>query len=133
MDAKPVRQEIDTKEFAMEKLVMGLREQLMEYYKGTCVRRFVYLSDIQLRDLAEYAHTRYNYQRQTLENERPMMLLVKDVPLLTMKKAPARLVFHTATLSRSPQFKEIHKQLNQFMSKYLPAVRKEDSDATIGF
>lgn len=134
MDAARISSKIKqppAEEVAIQTLVMAIRERLMEYYKGTCVRRVVDSPTVKIVNLSQYASTRYSYQRQNLEQEQPAMILVDGCPIVTVRKAPARATFHTAVLFRSPQLTQVHKQLNVFMNKYLQAVRKEDSDATV--
>ena len=48
---------------------------------------------------------------------------------MSVKKAPDCLTFHKVVLERSPQFRQIHKDVEKFMDKYLTGVEKEVSNA----
>jgi hypothetical protein len=52
------------------------------------------------------------------------MLKIGAVPILLLQKAPERVTFFEP-LDRSPQLKEVKKQLEEFLVKYLSNVTKE--------
>lgn len=97
-------------ELAIQTQVMAIREQLMEYFKGTCVQRLADGAKIEIATVYP-AHTRFTYERRELENRQPARVYLDQVPILGLIKAPDSVTFYEGTLGRSPQLREIKLQI----------------------
>lgn len=102
---------------------MAIREQLMEYFKGTCVERFTDGSNVFLRELG--GSSRYQYQRENTMRTRPCELMLGDLPLLKVQKMPDKVIFYEKILTRSPQLQAVYQELQTFLDKYLGAIEVE--------
>lgn len=123
---------VKPEQVGLEATIMGIREFVMEYFKGDCVQRVVYANNLTAVSLAEYVENpRQSYLRRKLAEQRQILLLLGGVPILTLKHRPDTVVLHMAVLERSKQFRDIHKQLDKFLSKFLAGVRKEENHAHI--
>lgn len=109
--------------------VMAIREELMNYFKGTCVERVT--TDRNIRTVGLGATRGYYYLRRQTENESPRLLLIGDVPIATLRLSPDRVTFHRGSLSRSKQLREVYALLEEFMHDYLAGVGKEYNDANV--
>lgn len=114
----------------LETTVMALRETLMQYFKGSCVARLTDGAGIECRTVYQ-PRMKYQYQRLQAEAERAKVIYLGGVSLMTVRLAPDRLVYHTITMGRSPQLKQIHKMIDKFLDHYLPNVQRSTSDANI--
>lgn len=117
---------------AIETTVMGIREELMQYFKGTCIDRVTTSRNIRRVPVGR-ARGGYYYQRRQADNEKAEVLLIDNVPIATLRMAPERIVFHRATLGRSKQLRKVHDMLEEFMKDFLAGVTKEYNDAHILF
>ncbi len=119
----------DPVEVGIQTTVMAIREELMKYFKGTCIERFTADRNVSIQHI-EVGHMNYQYERRQFENEYACMIWVGSVPILTVKHATDRIIFHTVVLDRSPQLRRMREGVEQFMEKFLMGVDKEYSDAT---
>lgn len=113
----------------VETTIMAIREQLMEYFKGTCIERFTTESNITLRG-SNYIG-RHNYEREDYERRRPCEVLIADVPIMTLKKSADEIVFYDKILGRSPQFRKVKKELELFLKRYLQAIEVKHEEGEI--
>lgn len=109
-------------------VVMSLRERLMEYFKGGCVSRLVDSSFV-------HVNRTERTQRGSLaqvEHERDGMAIISifDVPIMAVGKHPKRVELFSS-LDRSPQFRDIKAQLEDFMSVYLQGVEIQHREGTV--
>lgn len=118
---------IDESKLGVQLTTMAIRERLMEYFKGTCVEQFTENSNIRIRSRIRDGSASYQYLRREQENRQPSVLLLGELPILTLQKAPEQAVFNTRLLTRSPQLREINKELKDFMQKYLSGVEVKHS------
>lgn len=109
--------------------VIAIREQLMEYFKGTCIERFTTNGSVRLR--GDGSPQRYAYQRREFELALPSILWISDVPILSLNRNPESILFHS-TLDRSPQFRAIKGEVNKFMHNYLAGVQVSYEPEKIG-
>ncbi|HEY1645032.1 MAG TPA: hypothetical protein VGF75_01450, partial [Candidatus Saccharimonadales bacterium] len=66
--------------------IMAIRENIMEYYKGSCGHKFTRDRDIRLVNKTEFIE-RVSYWRQQsweMEQDNPCILLLKDEPLFDL-------------------------------------------------
>lgn len=106
--------------------VMAIREELMDYFKGTCIQRVTENSGVRLSRVEE--HLTYTYLRRDAENTRTARIYLKDVPILTVKSSPDKVIFHNFLLHRSPQLRKVKGGIEEFMNKFLMGVEKEYQD-----
>jgi len=130
---KQNQQSSDTKEIALQATVMALREECMGYFKGNCVDRLTTNRNLSVVPLSQYAETRMSYQRRELENTNPVLIAIGGVPIMTLKQAPDRVIFHTKALNRSPQLRYIYAELEEFFKMYLPAVTKQQNEEAVKY
>lgn len=117
---------LSDEQIALEATVMALREEIMSFFKGSCITRVAQTEAIRTVELSEYqSRPRYAYQRQRLATQKPTMLFLGDAPILTVSKQPDTIVFHTTVLGRSPQFRAVHAELEEFVERYLRGIKKE--------
>lgn len=125
---------VDPSKVALQSTVMCIREQIMEYFKGTCIERLTTNHNVQLVPLRRYmGRGEYQYIRQRMEREQACFVTVGGVPILTIKKSPSKIIFHEVSLKRSPQFRYIYKELEAFMELYLGAIEKEVNQDAIRY
>lgn len=109
-------------DLGIQTTVMAIRERLMEYFKGTCVERFTEDANIRLVEANGGQRAEFQYLREREANQRPTIILLSNVPIITVQRYPERVVFNTKILNRSPQFKSVHAGVEDFMQKYLSGV-----------
>lgn len=107
---------------AMDATVMAIREELMMYYKGNCVDKFVY-GNVGLESLENTVRGEHRYLRRENEIHQPTMLTLGRNPIMKLHKMPNELVFNELILQRSPEFTEVYARIEKFMHKYLRGVR----------
>ena len=113
---------------------MAIREEVMKYYKGTCVERFVRQSN-----LSVYAYEslrlpgrRHRYERHEAALKDEKLLYLDGNPFLTLSRKPNTITFHNAVAERSPEFRGVKKNLLKFLRKYLSGVKvQQHSDSRI--
>ena len=82
---------INTEELEIQTTVMAIREELMSFFKGTCVERVVEGSGVVSQpDLQGY---QYLYERRQQQYQQPGVIYVHDVPVLKVKQYPDMLTF----------------------------------------
>lgn len=116
---------------SVEATIMSIREQLMIYFKGSCVQHMtsntnihVYLVEISMRG-------RPNYNRVQILNNCLSRLFIGTVPLMTLGKMPETVTLHTDILRRSPQFRAIQTEVEKFLGTYLPGVIVEHQKGAV--
>jgi hypothetical protein len=112
-------------ELGVEATTMAIRELLMFYFKGTCVENLTDKGNLYM--IAIPARADYNYQRREYKNQNPQMLVINEIPLLSVQKAPEKIVFNQRVFNRSPQLSEVYKGLKDFTDKYLAGVEVSHS------
>lgn len=120
--------EIYPKDMGLQATVMAIREEMMNYFKGTCVDR---VTDNRNVHLTRLPSDRLPYQYQRIEQERKRItgLYVADVLLFTLQLEPDRVLFGKE-LDRSPQLREVKKAVDKFMERYLAGVSRDYYDGT---
>jgi hypothetical protein len=117
---------VETKELGLKATTMAIREVLMEYFKGTCIERLTDNHSVRLINGIS-SRGEYQYIRREQENQRPMIVMLNNIPIATVQHAPEKIIFHQRVLTRSPEFREIYKELKLFMDKYLVGVEAKHS------
>lgn len=116
------------------KIVMHSREEMMSYFKGTCVDRVVRNSStqrlIQFQGfaLSGRSNRNYYYERREQEIANPKRLYVFDTGFLEVRHEPDTVTFYPGVANRSPEFQAIHRQLKDFFGKYLQGVILQEDD-----
>lgn len=101
--------------------IMNIRERLMEYYKGTCVENMTVSGNVVVLKDYRLMGTQHLYERQLLELENKHVMLIGRTKIFTLTNHPKKLVFYSC-LDRSPQLREVKKEVEQFMHDYLGGV-----------
>lgn len=120
--------EIYPKDMGLQATVMAIREEMMNYFKGTCVDRVTANRNVRLTRLPS-DRLPYQYQRLELERKRITGLYVADTLLFTLQLEPDRVLFGKE-LDRSPQLREVKKAVDKFMERYLAGVNRDYYDGT---
>jgi hypothetical protein len=113
--------------------LMAIREELMCYFKGDCVEKMVARTNVEVQEVVISMRGRPNYERVALRNEKRSILFIGGTPIAILRQAPDRLELQTDVLRRSPQFKEVEKQLKDFMAMFLPGVIVEEHQGGISY
>lgn len=102
-------------------IVMALREIIMEYYQGTCVKRLAHDRDISVTNLADYIeHTAHWRQREwEMRQTNPRIVLLKDQPLFTLEHKKI-ILYVTKDNSNIVQ-----REVERFMARYLSHINIE--------
>lgn len=101
--------------------IMAIREILMQYFKGTCVEIMTSSANVQLiRDWSNQG-TSHQYERLANEANNKCVLRCGGVKLFTLSSTPKKIVFYSC-LDRSPQLREVKKEIAEFMHDFLGAV-----------
>lgn len=107
----------------VETTAMAIREELMMYFKGTCVRRLTVHNGINLQHYSEGHSNRY-YERRQVELADTRLLYLYDVPIIKLSRDPLSILFYMNHLNRSKQFREVYTLLDGFMAEYLQGVER---------
>jgi hypothetical protein len=113
----------------IEATVMGMREHIMHYFKGTCIDTLI--NDrgvIQIQDVPT-TNLQYSYQRVEYQNKSPKRLTLKGIPVVDLMRSPNVVYIHTKTLQRSPELRKVKALLTAFFDEYLTGVERRDFDA----
>lgn len=116
-------------EIAIETTLMAMREQIMEFFKGTCVKRVTKNSNVKLTSCERNGG--YLYNRIAEESANAKVLLLGDVPIMTMRLNPHVATIHTKPLQRSKQLRQIKELLEKFFDEYLPGIERRENNANI--
>lgn len=100
---------------------VALREELMRYFKGTCVSKMVTQGNVYIREVPE-ERARYQYQRREQELRRASELRLGRTRLAFLRNNPKEIMFQVDVMSRSPELLWLHGYLMKFLRDYLPAV-----------
>jgi hypothetical protein len=111
--------------------VMALRELLMQYFKGSCVQEMTTNSNARLYELGQNQRGLSRAERWRLSLKRPSILLLDNVPILSVGQEPDTVTMHVTVLNRSPQLKQVRKSLEKFLATYLPGVNVEESKGSV--
>lgn len=124
---KPVSKTADP--LNVQATIMAVREEIMRYYKDTCVERVTSNRNINRRILGDYmpGRPRYQYQREEQQRKDAQLLLIGQYPIAVLKKLPDHLLYLNHVLSMSPALEEVGKAMRNMMSKYLKGVVTEDN------
>jgi hypothetical protein len=101
--------------------IMNIRERLMEYYKGTCVEHMTVSGNIAVIKDYNLLPSQHLYERQLLELENKRVMLIGRTKIFTLTNHPKKIVFYSC-LDRSPQLREVKKEIEQFMHDFLGGV-----------
>lgn len=122
--------ELKSVDIGLESTIMAIREELMNYFKGSCVERFTTNRNVKLNGLSNYV--RFDYQRRECDRMQQVKILsVGSLPLMRVSKSPFKVTFHTAVLNRSPQLRAVRQGVEDFLDEFLPSVEKEEHDAHV--
>lgn len=106
---------------------MAMREEIMCYFKGTCVERMTFRSGVRLFKIPHDFRGVARYRRTEIEIDDDNLLTIANIPFAILGKSPRRIVFLTTTTERSPQFRAIKRGLRKFAEQYLPSVQVKQS------
>jgi hypothetical protein len=109
----------------LEATVMAVREQLMKYYKGTCVESVTRNNNVGMGSVVDYMSNRgrHLYEREALQHRNPKFIRIGSYPILSVEHIPDSLTYHLRVLEMSEGLKTVHSEVQDFMRKYLPSVR----------
>lgn len=120
----------ELEKLGIEAVTMGVREQMMQYFKGTCVRELV--SGVSVRSSYVQSAGGYYASRRQRANEQVCKIMLqapdREIRLLTLKKAPERVILQDSILDRSPQMLLIKKGIQESLKTYLRGIKVEHSE-----
>ena len=114
----------------IEATVMAIRESLLEYFKGSCVKRLM-TSNIDV--IRESTSGHYRFQELENEQQRRSTLYIGDepsVPIMSLRQSPDTLTLHLVSLDRSKELKAVREGVERFMARHLKGVKIERNTTT---
>ena len=103
----------------IQSTVMAIRENIMEYYKGTCIERLT-SSNISRREVSH--NYNYHYERDNYHLMDEQQLMIGSIPILNLKKHPEITILYGETLGRSKSFRAVNEGIEYFFAKHLDYV-----------
>lgn len=116
--AKNKQQQFEEK---MTLIKIAIRERLINYFKNLEQRNVVRV-EAGIWFSSNNQSTQYIYQRRLQEVEQPQTLFIADAPLASMHKGDQYNLTFLSESQRSPQFREICKDIEDTLRHYLPTV-----------
>lgn len=114
-------------EAGIQLITMGIREEMMTYFKGTCVDRLAGNSNVFLQPHTQGG--RYFFQRREQEIEYPCIIRYGNIRFGMVRRQPDTAAFYPGVMTRSPEFMRIYEGVQDFFHKYLQGVQlTEDTD-----
>lgn len=101
--------------------IMNIRERLMDYFKGTCVERMTASGNVMLVKDYRISSEQHQYVRLAIQDENKHIMVIGHTKIFTLTNAPKKIVFYSC-LDRSPQLREVKKEIEQFMHDFLGGV-----------
>ncbi len=112
----------------IEATIMVIREELMSYFKGTCIDRIPVGTAVTVRELGE-SEGGYFFERRERDLAQARVIGIGYSPILKVRHNPEQVEFITPVLKRSPQLKLVQKELEKFLKTYLSGIeRKYNAD-----
>lgn len=104
----------------IETTAMGIRELVIEYFKGDCVRRVTDArSHLNFRSVPGQSG-RYYADRRARDNRDPQTLRLDNLPLLAVAKHPDELTLYDYVYQLHPDLAKLRKAIEHFLTQYLP-------------
>lgn len=107
----------------LETTVMALREEIMRYFKGTCIDRVTTNRNVNTIPLSA-ERGQYQYQRIERDRQNSCGIYLEDVQLFRVQQSPEKITF-TSELYRSPELTQVRKAIDKFMGRFLRSVEIE--------
>lgn len=107
--------------------VMAIREQLMLYFKGTCINRFSEIAVSVERDMSD-EERQYQYQRRQNNLVAKSGLYFYGSMIMRLERHPNRVTFYTNVFTRSICMVEVQERVKQFLETYLGSVELKEKD-----
>lgn len=101
--------------------IMNIRERLMDYFKGTCVERMTQSGNVMLVKDYRISSDQHQYVRLAIQDENKHIMVIGNTKVFTLTNAPKKIVFYSC-LDRSPQLREVKKEIERFMHDFLGGV-----------
>lgn len=108
--------------------VMGIREEVMKYFKGTCVERLVDHNVHRIPLARMIGRLPYQYQRNDLANRDPQVLMIGDVPIATLERIPETITLHTQVMRLTPGLLRVDTEVRCFLDRFLSGVPVREND-----
>jgi hypothetical protein len=128
---KPRRDEKLTEPLAIQTTVMAIREEIMQYFKGSCIEKLTENTNVRL--VFKDQRSNYFYERRDAENRQPALIFIGGVPVLGVQHAPDKITFYTGTLKRSKQLAQVMVELEKFTKDYLGAIERSYHANTVTY
>jgi len=113
-------------------ITMAIREEMMEYFKGTCVNKlspFCGVRTVGVSFRGNEHGERHYYLRREHEQEDPRRIVFADTVIGEVRHNDDRAVFYPGVMNRSPEFAGIYEQVRDFFGKYLQGVQLSEDTA----
>lgn len=109
--------------------IMAIREEVMRYYKDTCIERVTSNRNVNRRYLGDYINDRppYQYQRELRQRQDAQLLLIGQFPIAVLRKQPDQLMYVKHVLKMSPGLKQVDEGLHDLIERYLRGVVTSDN------
>jgi hypothetical protein len=116
-------------EIQTQELVLELREKLMTYFKGDCVRTLTTRRQVTVDSLD--STTRYLYERRENDIHSRRRLTVLAIPFVELSKEPHMVTFYTDAINSNKELSTVRTEVEVFLDKYLPNVKIGEVYGTI--
>lgn len=118
---------------SIETTVVAIREDLMSYFKGTCVDYMTDHTGLSLNNGYASSYS-FRYQRRQRENQEFKIMVLGDrVPIFGLQKAPEKIIFYTGVLNRSKELRKVHELVDEFIRQYLRGVEREEYHGSVWY
>jgi hypothetical protein len=116
------------KEYELTLIAVSIRESLMEYFKGTSIRRMT-TSDCIYFKSADEDNGSHFYERRERELRNPRVMLYDGIRFALLRSNPGEIVFFD-DIHISNELTEVEREVRSFIYDYLPGIKIGDEYAT---
>lgn len=109
----------------VEMVVIAIREQLMLFFKGSCVEQLAAVDNLYISNVTNNPDSNLYYQRREIENRRERTIRLGNIHILTMHHNPDTIIFNATTMKRSAEFILLYQQLDKFLAEFLGGVTRK--------
>jgi hypothetical protein len=111
---------------------VGIRENLMEYFKDSCVDRVSQHNDTYLRPANRETMYYFERRERDIAQENVLKIRHNDVTLARLRKEPDQITFYGKVITRTPEMTMLYAEVRTFIEKYLQGVKSvEDNDVRL--
>lgn len=122
--AEPTKLDV---EMGIDLTTMAIRENLMQYFKGSCIDSVIAQTNVGMASVNHITH-RYQYQREEFRRLNPQAIYIGQEMFMRLER-PAKAILYMNQFNRSPELTEVGNRLKTFFNDYLIGVEvTEDNE-----